>query len=64
MVITASKHLKILPSSMSFPRKTSNGSLANWIPSGVKSSPGVKARTSIRASIARRMFFAEGGSRA
>jgi hypothetical protein len=64
MVTAASKHLKILPNRMSFPKKTSRGSRANWCPSGVSSSSGVKALTSTRASIARRMFLAEGGSKA
>ncbi|KAE8357617.1 hypothetical protein BDV27DRAFT_151180 [Aspergillus caelatus] len=47
-----------------FPRKTSSGSLASCIPNGVKFSEFVKALTSLRESIARRMFLEEGASRA
>src|SRR5260221_5276264 len=64
IVMAASKHLKILPRRMSFPKNTSNGSLASCWPRGVRSSAFVKALTSIRASTARLIFFAEGGSRA
>lgn len=61
-IVTApSKHLKIQPSSMTFPRNTSNGSFASCRPNGVNSSEAVSALTSTRASIARRMFFAKGG---
>ena len=42
----------------------SSGNLASCWPSGVSSSPGVRAPTSISASIARRMLRTEGGSSA
>ena len=64
MVRAASKQLKRLPSNISFPRKTSRGSLASCLPSGVRSSPIVSAFTSIRESMARLTFFERGGSRA
>ncbi|KAL5364853.1 hypothetical protein BJX96DRAFT_168625 [Aspergillus floccosus] len=47
-----------------FPRNTSSGSFASCMPSGVRFSELVNAFTSFRASIARRMFLEEGGSRA
>lgn len=64
-VMAISRHLKTAPMRMSLPRKTSSGRRASWFPSGVSSSvDDVKARTSTRASIALRMFFADGGSNA
>ena len=64
MVRTASAHWKIHPSSNSFPRKTSSGSVASCRPSGVKSSMLVRAFTSINESIARLIFLEDGGSSA
>ncbi|KAB8067610.1 hypothetical protein BDV29DRAFT_196301 [Aspergillus leporis] len=60
----ASRHLKKVPWIISFPRKTSNGNLASCMPSGVMFSAFVKALTSLRESIARRMFLEDGGSKA
>lgn len=48
----------------SLPRLASRGSFASWLPRGVNSSVAVRAPTSMRASMARRMFFAKGGSSA
>ena len=59
-----SRHLKMVPSRINFPRKTSNGSFTSCRPNGVSSSVDVSALTSINASTARRMFFDEGGSSA
>ena len=64
MLSDASRHLKNAPCTINFPRKTSRGSLASCEPNGVRFSPLVNAFTSFSASIARRMFFDDGGSRA
>ena len=64
ILIDASRHLKNAPWIISFPRKTSSGSFASCIPNGVRFSAFVRALTSFRESIARRMFFDEGGSSA
>lgn len=64
MLTAASRHLKNAPWMISFPRKTSSGSLASCMPSGVSASEFVSALTSLSESIARRMFFGDGGSTA
>lgn len=64
IVSAASRQPKRLPSKSSFPRNTSSGSFASCLPRGVRSSPGVRALTSTSESMARRIFFASGGSRA
>lgn len=64
IVSAPSRHLKILPSIINFPRNTSSGSFASCFPSGVSSSLAVKALTSIRESTARLIFFDDGGSSA
>lgn len=64
MLTALSKHLKNAPYIMSFPRKTSNGNFASCLPSGVRVSVFVSALTSLRASMARRIFLDDGGSMA
>lgn len=64
MLTAASKHRKNAPCMINFPKKTSNGNLASCIPSGVRLSLLVRALTSLRASMARRMFLGSGGSSA
>lgn len=49
---------------INFPRKTSSGSFASCDPKGVKLSLLVRALTSFRESIARRIFLEDGGSNA
>ncbi len=64
IVRVASKHLKILPSMINFPKNTSSGNFASCRPRTVRSSAAVRALTSMSAPIARRTVLEEGGSRA
>ena len=64
MLTVASKHRKKAPWMIILPRKTSSGNLANCVPRDVRLSLLVSALTSLRESMARRMFFDDGGSRA
>lgn len=64
ILMVASRHLKKAPWMISFPRNTSSGSFASCDPRDVRFSAFVRAFTSLRESIARRMFLDEGGSSA